>query len=326
MSEGITAPFWHPAFSEGFILDWDGVLAETRLNFAPIRAKYFDGKFVPLFEAVETLPPPLGEQLRKDIYDVEMAGAESAVAVEGARELVEWLEGEDMPWCVVSRNCMDSITLAAERAGLPLPPVVRSRDEPPVKPAPEALWSAAEQIHVPSKNCVMVGDFVYDLVGARRAGMRAVLVQRPEAEWKHWADVSFDRLFQFVESLKNPKALVPWEYAFLASQKGLDTLLSGRRKGAVLSSGTPDVLPRLLEKAEEGMLFFQLDDQSAHLSPDQWKKLPGLSPAWLDQPLKTVAEYVLGTRFPFAALVEKQASPDGVEWEILSASAGGGRA
>jgi haloacid dehalogenase superfamily, subfamily IA, variant 1 with third motif having Dx(3-4)D or Dx(3-4)E len=195
MPSGITAPFWHPAFSEGFILDWDGVLAETRLNFAPLRAKYFDGKFVPLFEAVETLPPPLGDHLRKDIYDVEMAGAEAAVAVEGARELIEWLEGEDIPWCVVSRNCMESITLAAEKAGLALPPVVRSRDEPPVKPAPEALWSAAVQIGVPSKKCVMVGDFVYDLVGARRAGMRAVLVQRPEAEWKHWADVSFDRLF-----------------------------------------------------------------------------------------------------------------------------------
>ena len=71
----VKPPFWHPAFSAGFILDWDGVLAETRLDLAPIRAKYFDGRFVPLFEAVETLPPSLGEQLKKDIYDVEMAGA-----------------------------------------------------------------------------------------------------------------------------------------------------------------------------------------------------------------------------------------------------------
>ena len=323
MPAGITAPFWHPAFSEGFILDWDGVLAETRLNFAPLRAKYFDGKFVPLFEAVETLPPPLGDHLKKDIYDVEMAGAEAAVAVEGARELIEWLEGEDIPWCVVSRNCMESITLAAEKAGLALPPVVRSRDEPPVKPAPEALWSAAVQIGVPSKKCVMVGDFVYDLVGARRAGMRAVLVQRPEAEWKHWADVSFDRLFEFVESLKNPQALVPWEYASHASEKGVNCLLSGRGKGALLSSKSPDVLPRLMEKAEEGILFFRLDDQDAHLSPDQWRQLPGLSPAWLDQPLKAVGEHVLGTRFPFAALVTEEVSPDGIEWQNLSASEGG---
>lgn len=323
MSGGIIEPFWHPAVSEGFILDWDGVLAETRLNFAPLRARYFDGKFVPLFEAVETLPPPLGEQLRKDIYDVEMAGAESAVAVEGARELVEWLEGEDIPWCVVSRNCMDSIILAAERAGLPLPPVVRSRDEPPVKPAPEALWSAAEQIGVPSGKCVMVGDFVYDLVGARRAGMRAVLVQRPDAEWKHWADVSFDRLSEFVQSLKNPKAIVPWEYAPLVSEKGENSLLAGRGKGTVLSSKTPDVLLRLMKKAEEGILFFRLDDPDAPLLPGQWRKLPGLSPAWLDRPLKAAAEYVLGTRFPFAALVAEESSPDGVEWETISAPEGG---
>lgn len=321
MSESITAPFWHPAFSEGFILDWDGVLAETRLNFAPIRAKYFGGRFVPLFEAVETLPPPLGEQLRKDIYDVEMAGAETASAVDGARELVEWLEGKDIPWCVVSRNCMDSITLAAEKAGLFLPPVVRSRDLPPVKPAPEALWSAAEQIGVPPKKCVMVGDFVYDLVGARRAGMRAVLVQRPEADWKHWADVSFDRLSEFVESLKNPNPLVPWEYASLAAEKGVNALLSGRRKGTVLSSKAPDILSRLLEKAEEGILFFRLDDLAAPLSPNQWRNLPGLSPSWLDQPLKTVAEYVLGTRFPFAVLVADETCPDEIEWEKVPGAA-----
>lgn len=70
MSGGIIEPFWHPADSEGFILDWDGVLAETRLNFAPLRARYFDGKFVPLFEALETLPPSIADRLRKDIYDL----------------------------------------------------------------------------------------------------------------------------------------------------------------------------------------------------------------------------------------------------------------
>jgi HAD superfamily hydrolase (TIGR01509 family) len=320
----VKPPFWHPAFSAGFILDWDGVLAETRLDFAPIRAKYFDGRFVPLFEAVETLPPPLGEQLKKDIYDVEMAGAETAEAVEGARELIDWLETNEIPWCVVSRNCMDSITLAAEKARLKLPPVVRSRDIPPVKPAPEALWSAAEQILVPAKECVMVGDFVYDLVGARRAGMRAVLVQRPEAEWKHWADVSYDRLSQFVVSLKNPEPLVPWEYSFLASEKGRDGLLAGAGRGVVLSSDAPDILPLLLEKADEGVLFFSLDDHGKTLSPVQWKKLPGLSSSWLDQPLKTVVQYLLEIRYPLALLTTEAMEVKDIQWEVSSERTGRG--
>lgn len=172
---------WNPALCRAFVLDWDGVLAETKLNFSPIREKFFQGRFVPLFEAIATLPQPLAEELSKDIYDVEMAGAADAKPVPGALELLNWLESNNIPWCVVSRNCADSILLAAQRANLPLPPLLFSRDTPPVKPAPEALWRAAEALDVPAADCVMIGDFLYDLVGARRAGMRALLVQRPQS-------------------------------------------------------------------------------------------------------------------------------------------------
>ena len=306
MPSEILPPFWHPSGAGGFILDWDGVLAETKLNFAPVREKYFEGRFVPLFEAMEVLPPDTAAALEKDIYDVEMGGAECAEPVDGAVELIEWLEDKGIPWCVVSRNCHDSITLAADRTGIPLPAVVRSRDEPPVKPEPEALWSAAAEIGAPPEKCVMVGDFVFDLVGARRAGMRAVLVQRPEAEWKHWADVSFDRLSQFVDSLKNPEPLVPWEYGPLAAKIGVDGLRQAAGRETDLSSADPRILPVLLERAEEGALFFHIDDPHASLSPEQWLNMPGLPPSWLDQPLKRVAEYLLGNRFPLARVLTEE--------------------
>ena len=37
MDIDIKSPFWSPAGASGFILDWDGVIAETRLDFT--RAK-----------------------------------------------------------------------------------------------------------------------------------------------------------------------------------------------------------------------------------------------------------------------------------------------
>lgn len=299
----VAPPFWHPAFSKGFILDWDGVLAETKLNFKPLREKYFDGRFVPLFEGVKSLPPSLGKELEKDIYDVEMNGAEGAEAVEGAFELLEWLEKEAIPWCVVSRNCMDSIVLAAEKTGLTLPKVVRSRDEAPVKPDPEALWFAAESMGVRAKDCVMVGDFVYDLLGARRAAMRAVLVQRPEAEWKHWADVDYDKLADFVTSLKAPKPLVPWEYASFAAQKGVEALATAAATEKNLSGADPFVLHEVTEKAGGGTILFRLDDRSAALSIEQWRNSPGLEPSWLDQPLSAVINHVLAGRYPLAQLL-----------------------
>ena len=41
MLETIAPPFWHPAVKGAFILDWDGVLADTKLDFSALRQRYF---------------------------------------------------------------------------------------------------------------------------------------------------------------------------------------------------------------------------------------------------------------------------------------------
>ncbi len=48
----IQPPHWHPVQCAGFILDWDGVLADTKLDFSEIRSKYFQGRPVPLLEGM----------------------------------------------------------------------------------------------------------------------------------------------------------------------------------------------------------------------------------------------------------------------------------
>lgn len=296
------APFWHPAFAEGFILDWDGVLAETALNFRPIREKYFGGRMVPLMEAGQDLPPPLREQLNDDIYRLEMEGASKAVAVPGAYELIEWIGSTGRPWCVVSRNCRDSIDLAAATAKIPLPSMVRSRETPPVKPEPEALWAAAESMRVPPDQCVMIGDFIYDLVGARRASVRAVLVQRPDAEWYHWADVSFATVIDFVKSLKSPIPLVPWEYAPFVRKRGAESLARYGRCLVHLDGEDPLLLVRAFDCAERGVLRFLVGKETL-LSAEQWRTVPGLEPGLLHQPLSTTLSLLLRRSYPLAKVV-----------------------
>ena len=91
MQETFAPPFWHPALMEAFILDWDGVLASTKLDFRGVRERYFGGEaVVPLFERAATLPPPLNEEAREAIVRVEMEGAARAVPVEGAPDLLPW--------------------------------------------------------------------------------------------------------------------------------------------------------------------------------------------------------------------------------------------
>jgi Predicted phosphatase/phosphohexomutase len=46
-----------------------------------------------------------------------MQGADAAEPVPGAVALLDWLDDRGTPWAVVSRNCRDSMDLAAKRAG-----------------------------------------------------------------------------------------------------------------------------------------------------------------------------------------------------------------
>ena len=194
----------HPAEARAFLLDWDGILADTRLNFAPLRNKYFGGKTVPLLETADTLPEPDRSLMLAEVRDIEIEGADRATAVEGAKDLIAWLDEKRKPWAVISRNCRDSILLAAERCGITLPPVTLSREEPYVKPDPMALKLAAERLGTELGGCVMVGDFVYDLQAAQNAGITSVLVRtKTGAEWEEGADFSYATVREFVEDLRS---------------------------------------------------------------------------------------------------------------------------
>ena len=291
------APFWHPAFCGGWILDWDGVLADTRLSFVPIYEKFFQGRRVMILEVLPSLPPDRREELESAMRALEMAGADQAKVVPGARDLLAWIEDQGRPWAVVSRNCRESIFRAAEVMGLALPPLVFSREEEPVKPHPEALCRAARRLGVGAKECVVVGDFLYDILGARRAGMRAVLVERGPESWSSWADVALPRVKDLVESLRAPEPLVPWEYASLDPR-----WLQG---AWALEGCLPEDSPLLGGVVEQscalGVGTLGVSSEKT-LSPEQWRAWGGLSPELMGCPLDEVVRRVCAGRYPLVTV------------------------
>lgn len=299
----VLPPFWHPAFSHAFILDWDGVLAETRLDFSQIRNRYFHGKRVPLLEAGLLLPPETRRELEKDIYELEMKGAAAAEPVPGAPDLLDWLDSRGIPWAVVSRNCRDSIDLAARKAGIRLPRVVLSRDEEPVKPHPEALWKAARLLGIESSRCVMVGDFIYDFVGARRAGMRALLVQREEPAWLEWVDHACPTVWELLRELESPSPWVPWEYRSLAERKGTAWLEKAWELRVQVPSDCLDPADYVYRAASLGIGHFAVEP-GLSLSVSRWRNSLPLGREWLGEPLSAALSSFLSARFPMTVVSE----------------------
>jgi len=293
----IFPPFWHPAQAEGFILDWDGVLANTKLNFQRIRDKYFNGRLVPLLESGRLLEEKKRLELERDLLEVEMEGARRATPVPGAMELIKWLEDNNKPWAVVSRNCLASVQEAASRCGITLPKHVFTRDQEPIKPDPKALWRAAECLGIPYENCVVVGDFLYDLQGARRARMRAVLVERKGESWAFWADAEFESVKCLVESLRNPAPLVPWEYKKLAEEKGEEWLKEAWQEDVLLPAESPLVLDIAYEAARLGVGCMVVDEKS-QISLEHWAASRMLTLDWVGRTIWEGVDSLIKDRFP----------------------------
>ena len=301
MTESLS-PFWHPSRVRALLLDWDGVLAETHLDFTEIRRRFYDGRRAMLLEEAHTLDPERRAALMEALRDLEIRGARAAEPIPGVQELLAWLRETGTPWAVVSRNCREAIDEAARRLSIPLPPVTLTREDGDApKPDPRVLWHAASSLEVEPRDCAFVGDFLYDLVGARRAGMRAVLVQRNDPAWEPWADVVFPTLADFASELRTCRPLVPWEYRELVQEEGGE-VLSRRFHQPLRVSLAPDLeglAADLLAAAARGYGRFVLPEPG-RLSPESWKSCPSLDPSLLGEPLERVLAALLTPRFPLA--------------------------
>ncbi len=306
----IKAPFWSPAGASGFLLDWDGVIAETKLDFSGIREKYYGGRRAMLLEDSWTLAPDRREAMLKELVELEMAGAEKAEPVPGAFELIKWLNKNNIPYCILSRNCMEVIRRGAEVIGLELPAQTWGRDNMDwVKPDPRALLAAAAAIGVEPRRCLYVGDFLYDLQGARRAGMRAVLVQRDEPAWSGWADVTYPLMTDFVEALNAREQIVPWEYREIYAKKG-ERWLSNAASFifAVPADPSPTTDCWLTRAASLGVGGFYVDPEKI-FTPEDWKKNPSFDTSAMGRKWAEVISDFLSPRYPLARVVTECEAP-----------------
>jgi HAD superfamily hydrolase (TIGR01509 family) len=93
----------------------------------------------------------------------------------GARALLRALSSQEIPWVVATSGGADEALPQLAKLTLPDDPLlVCSDDVSSAKPAPELLLTAAAKAGADPGDCLVVGDTVWDLLAARRAGMLGV--------------------------------------------------------------------------------------------------------------------------------------------------------
>lgn len=302
-------PFWSPSEASAILFDWDGVIAETRLDFSEVHKKYYGDRQAMLLEDSVSLPPDRREALMRDLEELEMLGASVAALVPGISGVLEWVRARGIPWAVVSRNCRGSIMLAARVIEVEMPKIVLSRDDGKyVKPDPRALKETCAHLGVSPSETLLLGDYVYDMMGARRAGMRGVLVRKTiPPDWAPWLECSYTSMDDLCRELTNPSEMTPWEYQLAEREYGRDFLRFVNSTTAHLPlEARPNMGEWLVRAASLGIGTFAVPEGT--LSPDLWRANQSFDLSCMGMDLTNAVQNFLDGRYPFAkALTQNDA-------------------
>jgi len=96
-------------------------------------------------------------------------------ALPGARQLLDALTGQAVRWTIATSGLAVTARPSLELLGLPADLAMVTRDMVRhAKPDPDLFLAAADQLSVDIRTAVVVGDSVWDLLAARRAGALGV--------------------------------------------------------------------------------------------------------------------------------------------------------
>jgi HAD superfamily hydrolase (TIGR01509 family) len=113
-----------------------------------------------------------GEQVRRAHAEAYVRLAGQVRPLPGARDLLDQLSSANIPWAIATSGRMETAGPVLKTLGVdPRKAAVVTRDQVRyAKPDPDLFLAAADRLSIPISRSIVVGDSVWDLLAARRAG------------------------------------------------------------------------------------------------------------------------------------------------------------
>src|SRR5262245_30004914 len=163
----------HPPV-RGVVFDLDGTVVDSALDFDAMRREMAIADGHPVLEALAKMHTDDAVRCQAILDRHEREGAERAVLIPGVAEFISLLHRRGVQTAIWTRNGRAATETTLQRLNLSFERVV-TREDAPAKPDPSAIWGICEAWNVDRREMLMIGDYVFDLEAARRAGIRGVL-------------------------------------------------------------------------------------------------------------------------------------------------------
>jgi len=106
------------------------------------------------------------EKLHKAYFEKTLS---SIKPLPGATALLKALTRRKVPWAIATGGDKSTVQKMTRPLGMPMAPVITADDVDQAKPEPDVFLLAAQRLGMALSDCIVVGDSVWDLLGARRA-------------------------------------------------------------------------------------------------------------------------------------------------------------
>lgn len=154
-----------PPFLQAVLFDMDGTILEAVEDGLPeFKAHWGIAPDQLVIPNLHRLPSEAAEAFRQ----LEVRVAEQSVLRAGVRELLEELRAAGIKTALVTNNATSSAETVLAKHSVSFD-LVLTRDDAPMKPAPDMLLLALERLQSSPNHAIMVGDTRPDLGAAQNA-------------------------------------------------------------------------------------------------------------------------------------------------------------
>lgn len=129
-------------------------------------------------EMGRTVTPKEAEKLQASHAEAFARYRATVRPLPGARELLQYLGTLNVPHAIATSGRPERDDPIFQALGIgPEVPVITRREVERAKPDPDLFLAAAESLNVPIAKAMVIGDSVWDLLAARRAGCLGIGLQ-----------------------------------------------------------------------------------------------------------------------------------------------------
>lgn len=159
------------------IFDLDGTLTRPWFDFDTIRRQVGlpTEPRTPILEAMEKMTPDQRRRTENILHDWEQRGARESELWDDVHDVLAAIRSAALPVGLLTRNSRSSADTVLAKHDLVFD-YVHTREDGPVKPAPDPVLVICRQLDVAPAATWVVGDYLFDIQSGNAAGATTVLM------------------------------------------------------------------------------------------------------------------------------------------------------